>query len=706
MRNQGVYAQMVCLVVMLLFAMTSPAQTVPEHLDSILKTLRLKEVVVKAKKVRQSGDTISYAASSYATKNDKVLEDLLRKMPGLEVTNDGQVKYNGQWINEFYIEGADMLGENYGVATRNIDANAIGAVQIIENHQAVKLLQGTQQGKAPAMNIKLKQTAKGVWSSILSAALGNQSKLAHDLSLSLMNFQRKSQNVSIYKTNDVGTDLRQEIHAPTHLNSTLGVGIMLPNKPSLSDAYSYRNNSHSVSVNQLYKLDQDRTLTFNANYLYDRERQNANDETSYLKNDGSRQLISESNEATCRNHFVGGHLVYKLNSRKSFLKDNFSIGTSIPKNEGLINEYIAQKLNGHSTSLSNKLQSHYKVKNGAVAEVKWNLSYDDKKGVLNVPNVGISQLIRERRFSTEAVTSLLSWKIPHLMFNLNGGFSVDWGNAIATLAETQDKVNDGEQKTWQLRTYLNPKVLLHFSNKFQWSIYVPIGVKYYKLDDDGWGYSKTYLSTTPYSSLSYKPSGHLAFDFTTICEESMPSALSLMVQKRYLNYRSMNSNPNQIESTRNKSLKLAFTTSYKDVIKMFFGGVTCSYVYAKNGNATGYDFVGDVINYIPLSLSVSSKYWQITQTASKGFFKWNSKISESFTLGSSRKDYYVSDARHEGRTDYLQVNLAYTASVAKFLSFNTSNDYSLSKPYTDGHAKNVKYGTYTNVTSLTLWPCK
>lgn len=151
---QVVVRYLIWIILLSLCPIRLLAQNEEGHLDSIIKTLKLKEVVVKAKKVRQVGDTISYAASSYISKNDKVLEDLLRKMPGIEITGDGQIKYNGQWVNEFYIEGADMLGDNYGLATKNIDAQAIGSVQIMENHQDVKLLQGTKRGNAPAMNIK------------------------------------------------------------------------------------------------------------------------------------------------------------------------------------------------------------------------------------------------------------------------------------------------------------------------------------------------------------------------------------------------------------------------------------------------------------------------------------------------------------------------------------------------------------------------
>lgn len=68
-------------LLLFLFAVPGMAQQADERLDSLIRTLELQEVVVTAKKIRQSGDTISYAASSYISKNDKTLEDLLRKMP-------------------------------------------------------------------------------------------------------------------------------------------------------------------------------------------------------------------------------------------------------------------------------------------------------------------------------------------------------------------------------------------------------------------------------------------------------------------------------------------------------------------------------------------------------------------------------------------------------------------------------------------------
>ena len=124
----------------------------------------------------------------------------------------------------------------------------------------MKLLQGVKSGNAPAMNIKFKQNALGIWSSTLQAAIGTQPNLSWD-SATLMNFRRKAQNISVYKTNNIGNDLRQDIGAPATFNSSYGTGLLF-RFSGLNDMYAYRNNSHSLSVNQLFKLNEDKTLAF------------------------------------------------------------------------------------------------------------------------------------------------------------------------------------------------------------------------------------------------------------------------------------------------------------------------------------------------------------------------------------------------------------------------------------------------------------
>ncbi len=694
----------ICLIAFVSLAVPMMAQQAGERLDSLVKTLNLKEVVVTAKKIRQSGDTISYTASSYMGKTDKTLEDLLRNMPGIEVKSDGQIIYNGQWINEFYIEGLDMLGSNYGVATKNIDAQDIGAVQILKDHQDVKMLQGVQRGSAPAMNIRLKKSAKGIWSSTINGALGSQPNISWDVAATLMNFSRKSQSISVYKTNNVGNDLRPEISAPTTYPSAYGTGILYPEKPSLPDKFAYRNESHSFSANQLFKLSEDKTLTFNLNYLYDREKRESTDETVYLSDSLARYVVNESNLANIRQHFISAHAVYKLNGSKSYLKNTISASASFPKGDGIINETILQKFSGHNVSVADNLKINYKKGNGGIADASFNISYTDKKGRLALPGDEFAQMITQRAFKTEGVASIVACRIPHFMFNLNGEVDLIRQQVIndRSIADVVEPVN---LHTWQVGCRITPKLLWHNGQRFQWLVYVPMGILYYDSDESSWAYSKTFFSFRPYSNITYKSSDNLTLSLTTIVEEAMPSALSLMAQKRYMDYRTTMSNPNHIEATLNRTLKTSLNASYSNVLEMLFGSATLTYAKSRYSNSTGYDISDNVINYMLLPISTNSRIMQFDQTFSKGFFRWKSKVSEAFTIGRNKAEYIVNDTERNGKSNYLKINLSYTATFAQWLSFETSNDFTLSRAYTDGTAYNDTKRTFTNTSSVALSPC-
>lgn len=83
-------------------------------------TTLLKEVTVKADRIREQGDTITYNVGSFAQQQDRSIGDVLRRMPGINVEKSGKIQYQGEDINKFYIEGSDLLGGKYGIATNGI----------------------------------------------------------------------------------------------------------------------------------------------------------------------------------------------------------------------------------------------------------------------------------------------------------------------------------------------------------------------------------------------------------------------------------------------------------------------------------------------------------------------------------------------------------------------------------------------------------
>lgn len=92
----------------------------------------LKEVAVKADRIREQGDTITYTVGSFAQAQDRSIGDVLKRMPGIDVSNSGKIQYQGEDINKFYIEGSDLLGGKYGIATNGINHDDVGAVEVME----------------------------------------------------------------------------------------------------------------------------------------------------------------------------------------------------------------------------------------------------------------------------------------------------------------------------------------------------------------------------------------------------------------------------------------------------------------------------------------------------------------------------------------------------------------------------------------------
>ena len=108
------------------------------------EALQLKEVSVKSEKIWGGNDTVNYVVDAFRDTTDIVIADVLKKMPGIEVKDDGKVEYKGKPISKFYIENMDMLQGRYNLATTSIAASDVASVQVMENHQEVRALQNIQ----------------------------------------------------------------------------------------------------------------------------------------------------------------------------------------------------------------------------------------------------------------------------------------------------------------------------------------------------------------------------------------------------------------------------------------------------------------------------------------------------------------------------------------------------------------------------------
>ena len=119
------------------------------------------------------GDTIIYNADSFKNGSERKLEDVLKKLPGVEVNADGEIEIEGKKVSKVMVDGKDFFDGDTKLATKNIPSNAVDKVQVLKNYAEVGQLSGvTNNQDNIAINIKLKEGKKNFWFGNITAGGG------------------------------------------------------------------------------------------------------------------------------------------------------------------------------------------------------------------------------------------------------------------------------------------------------------------------------------------------------------------------------------------------------------------------------------------------------------------------------------------------------------------------------------------------------
>ncbi len=123
--------------------------------------------------VTVKGDTIVYNADSFKNGSERKLEDVLEKLPGVEINDDGQIEVEGKTVSKLMVNGKDFFDGDTKLATKNIPSNAVDKVQVLRNYSEVGQLSGVQNNQDNvAINIKLKEGKENFWFGDVTAGAG------------------------------------------------------------------------------------------------------------------------------------------------------------------------------------------------------------------------------------------------------------------------------------------------------------------------------------------------------------------------------------------------------------------------------------------------------------------------------------------------------------------------------------------------------
>ncbi|WP_147204338.1 outer membrane beta-barrel protein [Segetibacter aerophilus] len=163
-----------------------------------LKSKILEEVLVKSKvaAMRMRGDTTEYVADSFKVREGASVEEMLRKLPGLQVDKDGKITAQGEEVKKILVDGEEFFGNDPTMATKNLQANTINKVQVYDKKSDQAVFSGIDDGqKTKTINLTMKDNFKKGYFGKLELAGGFNNRWNNTLMLNSFRAKRK---LSVY----------------------------------------------------------------------------------------------------------------------------------------------------------------------------------------------------------------------------------------------------------------------------------------------------------------------------------------------------------------------------------------------------------------------------------------------------------------------------------------------------------------------------
>lgn len=566
------------------------------HVTLEQSAIELREVKIKSQKIRQRGDTLVYSVASFAKEGDRSIGDVLKKMPGIQVAEDGKVSYNGMPINKFYIEGKDLLQGKYGLATKGVEHKDVSSVEVMTNHQPVKALKNLSESEQAAINLKLKDGSKSHLITTINAALGTPA--LWNGNLTAMMFSKQWQMISTYKTNNTGEDLQRDIREhvdildkKTQTYSEADYLTLPAGKQSeLEKQRTLFNKTHLLSTNWIFGIGRDATLDAQVSYLTDRQHNEYESKTEYYQSTGSR-MIEDRLHSKAGIERLAAKMTIEVNRDSDYL--NNVLRTDLGWDGGDVltgGTYNAtQHLYLPRHQLSNSLEYiHRKGKNALTVNSQNQWAWLPQYTAVERDGANYYQDLRRHSFYSDE----------HVNFDIGiGAFVVAMEGGVNYVDRS---LNDYRTRRYQ--TYLTP-TLKYPHRQFNFTLRLPLSYYHYdfgdsKRDDVNYGSSL---------GVSYRGIRNLSLSLTGGISQNPYNISNNFDGQLMTNYRTMMRGTTEYGTATGKSV--ALSAFYQNSSNGVFGFLTATRMWNKNPFVSIQSFDGDwLINGLMLCPNHSSSW--------------------------------------------------------------------------------------------------
>ena len=566
----------------------------------------LKEVTVKASKVREHGDTLTYNVATFADQNDRNIGDVLARIPGFEVNKQsGQILYEGKPISKFYIEGLDMLGDKYGIATNSLPQVDVGSVQVMRNHQPIRVLEDFTYTDEAAVNIRMKEGAKSHWVTSFNGGAGISS------------------HTGLWKFEDISKETTSLFNFDDLESQGDYIQLSPPTTPNLAENRTLFNRSHAVTLNTLKRFNESSQMNVQIIYNNNRETAEGDRRTEYFLPDGNR-IIDNRKGYLQKNNELYALVKYERNSTNQYLKNSLSGDFT----------WSRQWLNENGTS------SHYQFARKPVYDIKDNLyiirkygnrlvSFYSNNRIISRPQSlsvdTLYQYVSSQRYSTDtyAMGGIKLGRFSRFSLSLKAGVNAALHRLESDLTGLLDTIG-----------------LLADNSRFSFArLYVQPNLTY-KTRDINVELSPTteylyekYSHDNGHHQILFSPDLSVKWYVTPRLRLSLGGSASVEPLDASRFYRSLILQDFQYIKQGYAGYQHSHThairggINYNDALKALHTILTVSRTFSTSPYTPTRQFVGDYIILSAIEQESKSDSWQANLIASKGINLWNGVVN-------------------------------------------------------------------------------
>lgn len=562
----------------------------------------LNEVVIESdQKIKIDRDTTTIKVTRFGNKTEQTVEDILRKLPGIEVLKDGSIKAHGKTIDKLLVEGEDMFDKNYKLLSKNLDAKVLDAVQILDNFEDNPILKKLSNSDKVALNLKLKKDKQNIWfgNILLGAGVVTENRWKESLNLGLLRKKIKLFYLADY--NNSGEKATSQINNENIESNAFGedryektaksiFNISSNENTSFSKSQSIFNDAFFNSVSFTTKLKPKLTVRGVGYIANDNQLQNSLSETQY--NLGASSLFfKEDNNYSSRKTLASGEIelkyyanednyltnvfIYKNNPNKIndnlIFNSNAILQSSKNKNQTFLNHF------NHTYKLSrNKVLSNYVYFGQDNINQKSNVTSSFLNQFLNANSSDLVSQIEDNSMSYIGIKSKVISKFKKLENTISLGY--EKSNEVL---KNNLLINATSNSNFENESKINQNIITAetaFRYNFSEKIDLTTGLNYSfnRFTNDNQSENVSLLN--PKISLNIKKTNLGGFSFSFSENSAIPEINFLTNKNQLSDYRSFNKGTNYQKPLKNSSF--SFLHNLFNDEKRF--SVSTSFTYLKS----------------------------------------------------------------------------------------------------------------------------